>query len=341
MSKPFSVSALDAERNRLTQLFRNNGYYYYSTDYSTYLADTFQLPYRAQLRLQLADSVPSLALRPWYIGRVDVTFRKTAREQVSDSLVRRFTTFRFNGKNPPLRPRVVLRDMKLRPRNLFSLDDYQQSVQKLNSQGIFSSVDLQMAPRDHDTLDLKLVCTFDKPYDFYFEADAVSRTIGRMGPTVKLGLTRRNAFRGGEKIDINLHGSYEWQTNGSGQDMNSYQMNTTHMLNPSVKLYVDMPSGSVAQQYASTFAEWWRYSDTQVKSADYVKLRSINLAYHLPHAVCKRLHIGATRLTLQASNLLTWSAAGRDIDPESYGLNSGTRTLPQPKTYSIGFSTSF
>ena len=219
----FSVAALDAERSRLTQLFRNNGYYYYSSGYSTYLADTFQLPYRAQLRLQMVDSVPSLALRPWYVGRVDVTFRRTAREQTTDSLVRRYTTYRYSGKSSPLRPRVVLRDMKLRHGNLFSLDDYQQSVQKLNAQGIFSSVDLQMAPRTRDTLDAKLVCTFDKPYDFYFEADAVSRTIGRMGPTVKVGITRRNAFRGGEKIDLNLHGSYEWQTNGSGQDMNSYQ----------------------------------------------------------------------------------------------------------------------
>lgn len=219
----FSVAALDGERTRLTQLFRNNGFYYYSPSYATYLADTFQTAYRAQLRLQMADSIPREAQRPWYVGNIDVSFRKSMREALNDSLKRRFTTFHFNGKRSPLRPRVVMRDMKLRHGRLFSYDDYQQSVQKINATGVFSSVDLQFAPRDRDTLDLKLTCTFDKPYDFYFEANAVGRTIGRVGPAVKFGFTRRNAFHGGEKIDINVHGSYEWQTNGSGNDMNSYQ----------------------------------------------------------------------------------------------------------------------
>ena len=93
------------------------------------------------------------------------------------------------------------------------------------------------------------------------------------------------------------------------------------------------------QQYASTFSEWWRYCDQQVKSADYIKMRSINLAYHLPDDIIKKLGIGQTRLTLQVNNLFYWSAAGHDIDPESYSLNSASRTLLQPKTFSIGLST--
>ena len=122
-------------------------------------------------------------------------------------------------------------------------------------------------------------------------------------------------------------------------DMSSYQVLTDHVNDHTVKHYYEMPTGSVAQQYASTFSEWWRYSDAQVKSADYLKLRSINLSYHLPDAVVKKIGIGQTRLTLQVNNLFYWSAAGRDIDPESYSLKTGTRTLQQPKTISIGFST--
>ena len=123
-------------------------------------------------------------------------------------------------------------------------------------------------------------------------------------------------------------------------DMNSYQMNTDNMNDHTVKHYYEMPNGSVAQQYASTFAEWWRYSDEHIKPADYVKMRSINLAYHLPDNIIRKLHIGPTRLTLQVNNLFYWSRVGNDIDPESYSPKTGTRTLHQPKTFSIGFSTS-
>ncbi|MFS6554049.1 hypothetical protein VPJ68_00815, partial [Parabacteroides distasonis] len=42
-----------------------------------------------------------------------------------------------------------------------------------------------------------------------------------------LGLTKRNAFRGGEKLSLNLKGSYEWQTgkqvSGSSSKINSYE----------------------------------------------------------------------------------------------------------------------
>ena len=220
----FNVANLDAERTRLSRLFRNNGYYYYQTGYASYLADTFDIANHALLRLQLADSLPPEALRPWHIGQTKVELRRSMREQLNDSIGRRFLKVYYNGKHSPIRPRVILSDLKLRPRQLFSYDNYQESVQKLNATGVFSSVDFQLTPRAMtDTLDLTLGCTFDKPYDFYVETNFVNRTIGRLGPELKVGFTKRNAFRGAEKLDINLHGAYEWQTNGGGSDMNSYE----------------------------------------------------------------------------------------------------------------------
>lgn len=134
-------------------------------------------------------------------------------------------------------------------------------------------------------------------------------------------------FSGGNKLRLDV------------TDMNSMQMTSDHVNDHTVKHYYEMPTGSVAQQYASTFSEWWRYCDEQVKSADYLKMRSINLSYHLPDAIIRKIGIGQTRLTLQVNNLFYWSAAGNDIDPESYSVKTGTRTLQQPKTISIGFST--
>ena len=221
--KPFSVANLDAERTRLSQLMRNNGYYYYQPGYASYLADTFDISGHVKLRLQLADSLPEEALHQWYMGNTTVQLRRSFREALTDSAGRGRVKVLFSGKRSPLRPAVVFSNMKLRPRRPFSYDNYQESMQKLNATGVFSSVDFQFTPRDRDTLDLTLNCTFDKPYDFYIETNFINRTIGRMGPELKLGIVRRNAFKGGEKLDINLHGSYEWQTSGEGSDMNSYQ----------------------------------------------------------------------------------------------------------------------
>ena len=221
---PFSVSALDGERSRVTNLFRNNGYYYYNNDYASYLADTFQVAGKSQLRFQMANGLPPGALHKWYIGDITVQFRKSMREQFTDSVRRRHLTILYNGKNPPIRPNVILRNLRLRPRQEFNNDHYLESASKINATGVFSATDFLFTPRaGTDSLDLLLNCVFDKPYDFYIETNAIGRTSRRYGPEVKIGFTRRNLFRGGEKLDINLHGSYEWQSGGGGSSTATYQ----------------------------------------------------------------------------------------------------------------------
>ena len=220
---PFSISDMEDERNRMATLLRNNGYYYYTTGYTTYLADTVAAENRVQLRIQLADGLPDEAMRQWYIGNIAIAFRHSMREELTDSIHRRHLSLLFNGKKPPIRPRVVLKNMRLFPRQSYSYEKYQETSAKINATGVFSSVDFQFTPRTADTLDLRLNCTFDKPYDFYFETNFNARTIGRYGPEMKVGVTKRNAFRGAELLDINLHGNYEWQKSSNGSSMNNYQ----------------------------------------------------------------------------------------------------------------------
>lgn len=227
----FDVVTLDAERNRLSNLFRDNGYYYYQPSYATYLADTINVPGKVLLDMQMADNVAENVTKKWYIGNININLRRSFMEQLTDSIHRRFFTAYFNGKKSPVRPRVILRDLKLRHGQPYSYSKHTESNNRISSKGIFSSVDFQFSPRDTtnacDTLDLTLNCVFDKPYDFYVETNYKGKTTGRMGPELVVGFTKRNAFRGGEKLDINLNGSYEWQighsTSGSADDAHSYQ----------------------------------------------------------------------------------------------------------------------
>ena len=257
----FTAAALDGERTRISTLFRNNGYYYYQPAYASYLADTVSVPGKAQLRLQLANGIAEEARRKYYIGNITVNLQKNFMQEPTDSLRRRTFTLRYNGKRSPVRPRVVMGAMRLRHRQPYSYDQYLESANALNATGLFSMTDFQFIRRDgldvseidfirelekpsdflaltsnlssrrvslspllsDDTLDLVVNCVFDRPYDVYFETNFTKRTIGRMGPELKIGFTKRNAFRGGEKLDVNLHGSYEWQTRSSSSDMNTYE----------------------------------------------------------------------------------------------------------------------
>lgn len=214
----FTVSSLDAERKRISTLFRNNGYYYYQPSYSSYLADTLKVPGKVQIRLQVADSIPPEVFRRNYIGNVQIDLRKRFMQPLTDSIGRGFFKVRFGGRKPPIRLGVIMKDLKLRHGQLYNYDEYLESVNKLNATGMFSMVDCSFTPRDttaaSDTLDMVLTGILEHPYDFYIEANAKGKSSGRIGPELVMGLTKRNAFRGGEKLDINLHGSYEWQKSG-------------------------------------------------------------------------------------------------------------------------------
>ena len=227
----FDISTLDAERSRISNLFRNNGFFYYQPSYASYLADTVSAPGKVLLRFQEADNVPEMAKRRWHIGNIDIDMRKQYSDTLLDTISRRQLTVHFNGKRPPIRTGVVLSNMRIHPGSLYSYLDYQESANRLAASGLFSLVDFNFTPRDTtglaDTLDLHLNLLFDKPYDFYVQTNLTGKTNNRIGPGIVIGLTKRNAFRGGEKLDINLKGSYEWQTghqaDGTSSKLNSYE----------------------------------------------------------------------------------------------------------------------
>lgn len=227
---PFDVSALDAERSRLSTLFRNNGFYYYQPSYASYLADTLAVPGKVHLRLQLADNIPAAASHKWYIGKMNVNIMKQSMEQLRDTFTYRRLTLAFNGRKPPIRARLLLRHLRLLPKQQFSYDAYMESADRLSNSGQYSSVQFAFTPQDTtalcDTLDMTVSCVLNKPYEAYVETNYSNKINGRTGPEIVVGFKKKNAFRGGEVIDLNLHGAYEWQTNGQGSDYNSYEYGT-------------------------------------------------------------------------------------------------------------------
>ena len=227
----FAVSSLDAERNRLNSLFRDNGFYFYRSAYSVFLADSVSNPGRVELHMQPVAGMPAEARRKWYLGRMRVELRRSAMEQLTDSIIHRNLSVYYSGKKPPIRLRTLLRDIKLRRKQLYSQTNYQESAGVINSLGLFSMSDFKFTPRDTtaacDTLDMTLNCVFDKPYDGSIEANYMIKSNDRTGPGLVLNVTKRNAFRGGEKLNFSLKGSYEWQTGrrvsgGSSSAINSY-----------------------------------------------------------------------------------------------------------------------
>ncbi|HIY15317.1 MAG TPA: BamA/TamA family outer membrane protein [Candidatus Alistipes cottocaccae] len=234
----YNLDTLTAERQRITGLLRNRGYYYFRPEYLEFLADTTLRPQHVDLRLTLKPNLPAVALKPYRVGDVTVRLRNL-RPGPRDTLRLRNATV-IAQRPMKIRPRVLQRALTLRPGQLFTVDAQNRTQNELNQLGIFRSVNLSVTPLDSlrggDTLDVAIDAQFDYPLEVALETDATSKSNSFIGPGVTLKVSNNNLFRGGEVLDVKLTGSYEWQTgnkNSGGQTsrMNSYELGLTSNLN--------------------------------------------------------------------------------------------------------------
>lgn len=234
----YNLDTLTAERQRITGILRDRGYYYFRPEYLEFLADTTLRPQRVDLRLTLKPNLPAVALKPYRVGDVTVRLRNL-RPGPRDTLRLRNATV-IAQRPMKIRPRVLGRALTLRPGQLFTVDAQNRTQNELNQLGIFRSVNLSVTPLDSlrggDTLDVAIDAQFDYPLEVALETDATSKSNSFIGPGITLKVSNNNLFRGGEVLDVKLTGSYEWQTgnkNSGGQTsrMNSYELGLTSNLN--------------------------------------------------------------------------------------------------------------
>lgn len=229
---PFSVRNLDGERTRISTLLRNNGFYYFLPSYITFRADTIMRPQHVQLQVRPLVGMPNEARRQYYLGRTRISLYENEAFELVDSIRQYSTTLAYSGQTgrPPLKLRAMRRNMRYRRGMMYNQDGVEHMQDALSSMGVFSQLSIDFVPRDSlgsDTLDILVNARLDKPYDSEFRGNVANKSNGLLGPGVSFSMSRKNAFRGGETVSLNVHGRYEWltgaQTEGSSQRINSYE----------------------------------------------------------------------------------------------------------------------
>ena len=227
----FNVTNLEAERQRITSLLRNNGFYYFRPEFITYQADTIMNPGKVALRVMTKPGLPRAALRPWTIGDISVWLNGYNNEPPTDSIRYKDMTVYYEGKLR-VRPSVLYNRLRFHSGDLYSQESQQRTQTSYSRLGIFRYSEMQYTPRDtarrQDTLDLKINTVYDLPLDGELEVNVTSKSNDQLGPGAIFSVTKRNVFGGGETFGVRLRGSYEWQTgkrvDGAKSAINSWEM---------------------------------------------------------------------------------------------------------------------
>ena len=234
----FNVVQLEAERQRISTLLRNNGFYYFRPEYISYQADTTRTPGKVWLRIIPSPGMPREALRPWRLGNITVALRGYNNEPPTDTLRYKDLTILYEGKLR-VRPAVLHRKIQFRPGDRYAYTAQEATQTALSRLGIFKYTEMQYTPQDTSlrgrrTLDVRINAAYDLPLDGELEFNVTTKSNDQTGPGAIFSVTRRNIFGGGETFGVQLKGSYEWQTGnrveGSKSLMNSYELGVASTL---------------------------------------------------------------------------------------------------------------
>ena len=231
----FSVLRLEEERQRLSSLFRNHGYYYYRPEFTTYRADTLQKPGYVSLQVVPRNGIPAEAKKQYYIGKTSVYLTGYNDEQPTDTLRLRTMDIYYNGKKPGIRPSALMRNFFFQKGELFSQDRQTFTQEAIARMGVFRYSEFRYEPKDTtangDTLNVNMYATFDKPYNAELELNVTTKSTDQTGPGAIFKITRNNFQRMGANLSFEVRGSYEWQTNsnveGNSSKLNSYELGTS------------------------------------------------------------------------------------------------------------------
>ena len=238
----FSTLDLTSEKDRIVNAFRNNGFYYYRPDYISYFADSTNTPYKVKLLVAPDMDMPANANRQYYFGNVNVYIRENRNSAAGaqrrkaglsavydDSVQRRRLKIAYQGERIPIAPRVMMKNFKFRPTQMFNQSAVNQTLTNLHSMDIFSGVKFSFVPRDttglNDTIDTRLDLTMDQLVDAEIDFSFTQKSNSQIGPAGGITLSKRNAFHHGETLSVGLRGSYEWATRklyGENELINSY-----------------------------------------------------------------------------------------------------------------------
>ena len=99
---------------------------------------------------------------------------------------------------------------------------------------------------------------------------------------------------------------------------------------------------STSATVINTSLSRYQYSDINIFSSDYIRLREISLRYQIPTWQLKRLFIKGASFAVTVRNLgLLWKANNQGIDPDFISSVSTIYSLPAARSYNLSLNINF
>lgn len=240
------MDILQGERARVAEHLRNNGYYNFRKDFVVYTVDTTIGNHNADITLEVLPMVlengRQTRHRKYYVSNIfvypnyNVAEEMRDRDAYYDSM--RYEGFRLkSGKFVPItfayspdtfhvRPRVILREIYVRPGRPYCQQNVTETYKHLSAFNVYKMVEVKFD--DHtmskDSLNCNIYLTTNKMQEYVFNIGSTNSS-GNIGASSSLTYRHKNIFNGAETFDLKLTLALESQNNMS-EELHGFNLNT-------------------------------------------------------------------------------------------------------------------
>lgn len=210
----------NAERDRLTRIFRNNGVYYFDQEYISFEADTIDTNYKVNTTVivnnRAVEQGDSTARVPFKIHKIsqvnvftDYTFDNRYKPITDSIQYKGYNIYSFDKLE--YKPGAITDAIFVRPGEIFRDTDRTRTYNRMSSLRVFKYPSIEYTPDPSDSTNTDLVAniflTPQQKYSLGFDFDISQSNIQDFGVGFGGSLLIRNIFKGAENFEISGRGS--------------------------------------------------------------------------------------------------------------------------------------
>ena len=231
----FDVNVLDAERQRITDLLQNSGYYKFNKDYITFVADTVENTYGVDLTLRILpyrnpQTQPPVNHPRYTIHSVsfvtdyDVLKSSDLKSiEINDSVRYKDYSVYFKDKLF-IRPKVLADNNRMMPGDIYRERDVQGTYNYFGRLRALKYTNIrfqEIMENDSSKLNAYIMLTRGKSKSVSAELEGTN-SAGDLGVAASVSFQHRNLFKGSETFTLKLRGAYEAITGLQGYNNDNY-----------------------------------------------------------------------------------------------------------------------
>ena len=204
----FSVNQLEQERNRITQLLTDNGYYRFHKDYIRFTADSARGSSLVDLTMHILPYKQNSEAQPenhpqYFIRQINYISGDDGKLHLRSSVLKDNTWLEEN-----------------KPYNASYLQKTYNSFARLPAVR-YTNIRFSEVP-DTTLLDCNIQISTNKPNSISFQPEGTN-TAGDLGAAASLTYENKNLFRGSESFSVQLRGAFEAITGLEGYSNQDYE----------------------------------------------------------------------------------------------------------------------